>query len=267
MVSVTEKIAVFKKDINFLDTCLKKCSTYERSKNEHLFYNLKYTTYSDDYRTSYLLITRRSNVFFKSLCLKTNIIPMDNQDIRTLKLLEEIENDHTSSQRDLSRKLNISLGLVNAFIRRLANKGYFKITTIPKNRARYILTPKGAAEKTRLTYEYIRYSFQYYKETRKRITDIFKDLESRGALRIVFYGKSELAEIAYMSLMETSITLVAIVDDLKIGERFMKRRVIAPNELKWLSFDRVLITILESREAVIKKILDNGIPHNKVVDV
>lgn len=192
---------------------------------------------------------------------------MDNQDIRTLKLLEEIESDHTSSQRDLSRKLNISLGLVNAFVRRLANKGYFKITTIPKNRARYILTPKGAAEKTRLTYEYIRYSFQYYKETRKRITDIFKDLELQGLLRVVFYGKSELAEIAYLSLMETSITLVAIVDDLKIGERFMQKRVISPNQLKALAFDTVLVTALESREAAIQKILDHGIPINKVTEI
>ena len=77
---------------------------------------------------------------------------MDNQDIRTLKLLEEIENGHVPSQRDLAKTLNVSLGLVNSFIKRLAHKGYFKITTIPKNRVKYILTPKGAAEKARLTY-------------------------------------------------------------------------------------------------------------------
>ena len=73
---------------------------------------------------------------------------MENQDIRTLKLLEEIDNDRTPTQRDLSKKLNISLGLVNLFIKRLGKKGYFKIKTIPKNRVKYILTPKGAAEKT-----------------------------------------------------------------------------------------------------------------------
>ena len=86
---------------------------------------------------------------------------MNKIDIRTLKILEEIENDHTPSQRDLSKKLNISLGLVNSFVKRLVQKGYLKITTIPKNRVKYILTPKGAAEKTRLTYQYIQHSLAF----------------------------------------------------------------------------------------------------------
>ena len=59
---------------------------------------------------------------------------MDNQDIRTLKILEEIGTDNVPSQRELARKLNVSLGLVNSFVKRLAQKGYFKVTTIPKCR-------------------------------------------------------------------------------------------------------------------------------------
>ncbi|MDF1593886.1 MAG: winged helix-turn-helix transcriptional regulator, partial [Desulfobacterales bacterium] len=141
---------------------------------------------------------------------------MDNQDIRTLKILEEIDNDHVPSQRDLAKKLNVSLGLVNSFIKRLAHKGYFKITTIPKNRARYILTPKGAAEKSRLTYEYIRYSFQFYKASRKKLQKIFKTLEKENVQNIVFYGVSDLTEIAFISLQETSLQLIAVVDDIKI---------------------------------------------------
>ena len=61
---------------------------------------------------------------------------MDTQDIRTLKILEEIEGNKTPSQRYLSDQLNISLGLVNSFIKRLAQKGYFKVTAIPRNRVK-----------------------------------------------------------------------------------------------------------------------------------
>ncbi|MBU4208797.1 MAG: winged helix-turn-helix transcriptional regulator, partial [Proteobacteria bacterium] len=88
---------------------------------------------------------------------------MDHNDIRTLKLLEEIEENHVQSQRELAKKLDISLGLVNSFIKRLAHKGFFKITTIPKNRVKYILTPEGVVEKTRLTYKYIQHSYRFYK--------------------------------------------------------------------------------------------------------
>jgi len=61
---------------------------------------------------------------------------MDHQDLRTLQILEEIGNDHVPSQRELARKLNVSLGLVNSFVKRLAHKGYFKIRNVPKNRVK-----------------------------------------------------------------------------------------------------------------------------------
>ena len=142
---------------------------------------------------------------------------MENQDIRTLKLLEEIDNDRSPTQRDLSKKLNISLGLVNLFIKRLGKKGYFKIKTIPRNRVKYILTPKGAAEKSRLTYKYIQFSFDFYKKARRELQTLFNGLMSQGVERIVFWGASDLAEIAFISLQETAISLVAVVEDEKAG--------------------------------------------------
>ena len=190
---------------------------------------------------------------------------MDNQDIRTLRILEEIDNDHTPSQRDLSRKLNISLGLVNSFIKRLAQKGYFKITNIPKNRVKYILTPKGATEKTRLTYQYIQYSFEFYRNAREKLRKLFKDLKVQGVSRVVFYGASDLAEIAYISLQETNIKMVAIVDDKKIGGTFIGVVVKDPGMLNFLSFDRILITSMNSKDTVLERILKQGISRSKIV--
>lgn len=190
---------------------------------------------------------------------------MDHQDLRTLQLLEEIEKDHAPSQRDLARKLNVSLGLVNSFIKRFANKGYFKITTIPKNRVKYILTPKGAAEKTRLTYEYIQYSVQFYRSARTKLRKLFKDLVAQGVHRIVFYGATEFAEIAYICLQETAIEMVAVVDDKKIGEKYLRGVVTDPARLESLSFDTIFITTVGSREDVLERILERGISRNKVV--
>ncbi|MEJ2494903.1 MAG: winged helix-turn-helix transcriptional regulator [Ignavibacteriaceae bacterium] len=168
--------------------------------------------------------------------------PMDTQDIRTLKLLEEIDKDYTQSQRDLSSKLDISLGLVNSFVKRLANKGYFKITALPKNRVKYILTPKGAMEKTRLTYQYLQYSFELYRGARRNLQKHFNELVAQGVKRVVFYGVSEIAEIAYISLQETAIKMVAIVDEKRVGKIFLGNVVKDPNLLGSLSFDRILIT-------------------------
>lgn len=190
---------------------------------------------------------------------------MENQDIRTLKILEEIDNDRAPTQRDLSKKLNISLGLVNLFIKRLGKKGYFKIKAIPKNRIKYILTPKGAAEKSRLTYKYIQFSFDFYKKTRKELQKLLNDLMDQGVEQIVFWGASDLAEIAYISLQETTISLVAVVDDEKIGDNFLGFGIKNSKMLNSISFDRILITSTDSQDKAMETILKQGVHHSKVV--
>jgi DNA-binding MarR family transcriptional regulator len=183
---------------------------------------------------------------------------MDSQDIRTLQLLEEMEKEKPTSQRDLARKLNVSLGLVNSFIKRLANKGYFKITTIPKNRVRYILTPKGAAEKSRLTYEYIQYSYLFYRNARKELDDLFSRLESQQVREIVFLGAGDLAEIAYISLQNSPIRLVGIVDEKRQGERFLGFEIKGPSDLKAMAFDRIVVTHIEPSERVMREIAEQA---------
>jgi DNA-binding MarR family transcriptional regulator len=190
---------------------------------------------------------------------------MDNKDIRTLKFLEEIDNDQTPSQRDLSRKLDVSLGLVNSFIRRLVLKGYLKITTVPKNRIKYILTPKGAAEKTRLTYQYVQYSFEFYRRARKNLQKLFKNLAEQGVKRVVLYGVTDFAEIAYISLHETSIKMGGVLDEKKIGKKFFGSEVISPDMLDSLSFDRIIITSINEDDTAMEKLLKKGIPRNKIV--
>ena len=190
---------------------------------------------------------------------------MDNNDIRTLKILEEIGKDEVPSQRDLANELNISLGLVNSFIKRLANKGYFKIINIQRNRVKYLLTPKGVAEKSRLTYEFIKLSYQFYSDARQKLRQLYASIEEEGCYEIVFYGAGDLAEIAYISTHGTEINPVAVVDDHKVGEEFHNMIVLEPFRLKSLSFDRILITDLDNREDVLTNISKHGISQDKVI--
>ena len=192
---------------------------------------------------------------------------MDPKDIRTLKILEQVENGNTPSQRALAGELNISLGLVNSFIKRLVKKGFVKITTIPKKRIKYILTPSGAAEKTRLTYLYIQHSYDFYQKARQKLRELYADLEHQGISRIVFYGAGDLAEIAYVSLQQTSIQLVAIVDDTKMGTRFMKLWVADPADLNAITFDRILVTAINSRSSILDNLSKAGIHPGLVIQL
>ena len=101
---------------------------------------------------------------------------MDLQGQRDLQLLNEVEQDAGVTQRSLATKLGVALGLTNLYLKRLARKGYIKISTIPSHRIKYLLTPRGMAEKSRLTYAYMQYSLSYYREMRERLKHVFAGL-------------------------------------------------------------------------------------------
>jgi predicted transcriptional regulator len=78
-----------------------------------------------------------------------------SDDYRSFLLLDEISKNNEITQRDLSERLGIALGLINSYIKNLASKGYITISQIPRKRYKYYLTPQGFIEKTRLTYHHL----------------------------------------------------------------------------------------------------------------
>src|SRR5438093_9988155 len=127
---------------------------------------------------------------------------MDLQGQRDLVLLSELDRNGGATQRGLATKLGVALGLTNLYLKRLARKGYIKITTISRHRIRYLLTPQGFAEKSRLTYQYMQYSLSYYRDMRGRLKDMLSSLDDIKGQRIAICGTGELSELTYLALKE-----------------------------------------------------------------
>jgi DNA-binding MarR family transcriptional regulator len=189
---------------------------------------------------------------------------MDKEDIHILRLMGEIERDGSPSQRDLSRRLNISLGLVNTFIKRLVNKGYFKVKTMPRNRVKYFLTPKGLARKSRLTVEYLRYSVNFYSEIKKLLLNKFNEMENDRTASILFFGAGEVAELAYLYLQLTNIKLAGVVDDSKNGTRFFDWLVEDLDRLDQRDWDAILLTRLDRMEEDLERLEKKGVNPEKI---
>src|SRR5712692_11487342 len=83
-----------------------------------------------------------------------------------LGLLSSVENDGEPSQRRIALELGIALGLVNAYLKRCVKKGLVKVGEAPARRYAYYLTPQGFAEKSRLTVEYLSYSFGFFRQAK-----------------------------------------------------------------------------------------------------
>ena len=190
---------------------------------------------------------------------------MDNQDIHTLRLMGEIERDGSPSQRELSRRLNISLGLVNTFLKRLVNKGYFKVKTMPRNRVKYFLTPEGLARKSRLTVEYLHYSTRFYKEIKQLLIEKFKEMGKNRIKTILFFGAGEVAELSYLYLQLTNIELVGIVDEGKNGNNFFEFEAEGRNRLEREDWDAILVTRLDDTARDIEYLIETGVDASKIV--
>lgn len=190
---------------------------------------------------------------------------MDKTDLRTLQILEEIGQDGQLSQRRLADRLGISLGLVNSFAKRLANKGYFKIVNTPPNRFVYVLTPKGFAEKARLSYKYITYSYRFYRNARHQLCELFTELAGAGVGSVVFAGISDFAEIAYLSLQEVPVALAGVVDDTGGRPLFFGHVVRPVHEIADMPCDRVLITDFENRDRLQPLLEEMGMARSRIV--
>src|SRR6185437_12372638 len=112
-----------------------------------------------------------------------------------LGLLDAVEQDRAHSQRHLASELGIALGLVNAYLKRCIKKGLVKVSEAPARRYVYYLTPQGFAEKSRLTVEYLSFSFGFFRQAKEDCARLFDKARSSGKTRVALAGKSDLAEI------------------------------------------------------------------------
>lgn len=183
---------------------------------------------------------------------------------RDLQLLSELERNGSISQRSLATKLGVALGLTNLYIKRLARKGYIKVTTIPPHRIKYLLTPQGFAEKSRLTYQYMQYSLTHYRDMRARLRTVLTRAADRGVKRVVIYGTGELAELAYLALREMNLTLVGFVADGP-QESFLSYPVWKPDVLGEWEFDAVLLAELDRQAQSAETLILHRVPDGKVL--
>jgi len=95
----------------------------------------------------------------------------NNQDY--FDVMRKIQKQPKTSQRDLAQQLGFSLGKLNYCIKALQQKGLIKIKNFEKNPNKlnyiYVLTPKGIAEKTKLTINFMKQKMKEYDELKKEV--------------------------------------------------------------------------------------------------
>ena len=166
----------------------------------------------------------------------------------TLRILDQIKSDSSLTQRSISSSLNIALGLVNVYIKKLAKKGHIKITKGPMNRVKYAVTPKGFAHRVDLTYHYMQSSINYLRDARTRIDNIYGQMIEAGAKDILIWGDGEIAELSYISMRGLPLTLVGIVDGKKEEKGFFGHHIYSYEDVPELKYDAILVASFKEEE-------------------
>jgi len=186
---------------------------------------------------------------------------MDVESRRYLQLLEALDQESTITQRTLAMRLGIALGLTNLYVKRLIRKGYIKCTTVPPNRLIYSLTPRGMARKARLTYEFMRYSLDFYRDVRQHLRRHLSPVGPRQ--RVAIYGTGDAAELVFLLLKDMGLDLVAIFGD--DPSRFLGFDVLPIDNHAEVAYDVLIIAVLERPSGTARRLRNAGVPPAKLL--
>ena len=105
------------------------------------------------------------------------------QEIR-YRLLKILAEEPKLGQREMAKRMGISLGKVNFCVSELAAKGWIKITRLKSARKKipyiYMLTPKGLEEKGQLTVRFLRRKIAEYEEIKKQILELHNEVQQES---------------------------------------------------------------------------------------
>ena len=182
-------------------------------------------------------------------------------------ILDLIEQDGRVTQTELSRSLRVSIGLVNAYLKNLVNKGYVKVSNVKADTIKYMLTAEGLSEKYRLTRSYMNSSLAFYKHIKEAVESRIVRLKLEEVRSVVFVGAGDIAEIMYLYLGDTKIELLDIFEvEEALNKKFFDYQIKGLKELsdyvKNHKVDKILINFFEEVEDIESKLVGMGIDPN-----
>jgi DNA-binding MarR family transcriptional regulator len=182
----------------------------------------------------------------------------------TLGLLKAIGADADLTQRSAAHELGIALGLVNTYFKRCVKKGLIKVRQAPANRYAYYLTPKGFAEKSRLTGEFLAQSLSLFRQAQRDYQKILETCVANGWQRIGLCGASDLAEVLTLYARDYQIDVVGVVDNQTVAKNFAGLPVVdQPNNLK--NVDAFILTDLTNPQSAYEHLLTKIPPERLLI--
>jgi EPS-associated MarR family transcriptional regulator len=141
---------------------------------------------------------------------------------RDFKVLDALDCEPITTQRQLSEHTGISLGQINYVLRRLLEKGMVKVSNFRKNPNKlsyvYKLTPAGIEARSRLAVNFVVSRLREYYDLQRRLSRRLREIEKGGSLAIVFVGPAIVNEFVETTISEENLKLRLVAHLPTAGE-------------------------------------------------
>ncbi|MCA9394910.1 MAG: winged helix-turn-helix transcriptional regulator [Candidatus Omnitrophica bacterium] len=132
-------------------------------------------------------------------------------DEREFELINILGKQLGSNQRDLSRQMDLSLGMVNMLIRRLISKGYIRMDRLNKRNVRYILTPKGITEKLRKSIKYTVNTINSFGLIKGNVKDLIIRLYNEGHRVFYLFCEPDLLVLVESAVKDADLSGIKVI--------------------------------------------------------
>ena len=130
-----------------------------------------------------------------------------NTDVATLQnIADTLKTEPMASQRVLAENAGMSIGLMNAVIKRFVERGWIMLTNVNLRKLSYAITPAGIAELTARSQTFARRTFAIANRYNDTLCKAVLDAKKQGKNTLVLYGSSYIKFLLVYACQTLNVT-------------------------------------------------------------
>jgi len=191
-------------------------------------------------------------------------------ELKELALLQHIENNEDTTQKQLGEAINAAPSMVNVYINDYEDKGYIIRDYISTKTVKYKITPKGIKRKNLLIIQYLHELLKLYKLAKENVEKFLDNLIEKGYKDILLYGAGEVAETILGVIRDKedlNINVKALIDDdINLhNKELMGYRIISREDINKYKHHAIVITSYTYEDEIRKRLEEIQYDESRIV--
>ena len=132
-----------------------------------------------------------------------------NSDVATLQnIADTLKEEPLASQRVLAENAGMSIGLMNAVIKRFVERGWIMLTNVNLRKLSYAITPAGIAELTARSQTFAKRTFAIANKYNDTLCKAVSDAKKEGKIKLALYGSSYIKFLLVYACQMLNVTFL-----------------------------------------------------------